>query len=312
MRKFIINSIAFLFFSVLFYSIALLLWGSVAPASLKPNLNYRMGSYGHMFSRLYEVKNTTDVDVLFLGSSHAYRGFDTRIFSKHNLKTFNLGSSAQTPKQTKVLLNRYLERINPKLVIYEVYPETFMFDGIESSLDIIANDHNDFDSFKMTLNHNHLKVYNTFLYGAIRNLFNLNQSFTEPINKEADTYIPGGFVEKEIKYFKPIPFEDKKIALNEDQLQEFSKIVSKLKNEDYKVVLVYAPITPTYYSSYTNTRYFDSVMKTHSEYYNFNKLIRLEDSLHFYDKDHLNKNGVNLFNEKLIKVLEKDKVLLIN
>ena len=309
MRKFIINSVVFLFFSVSFYCIALFLWGSIAPASLKPNLNYRMGSYGHMFSRLSEAKNISDVDALFLGSSHAYRGFDTRQFSKHNLKTFNLGSSAQTPKQTNVLINRYLEKLNPKLVIYEVYPETFMLDGIESSLDIIANDENDIHSFKMALNHNHIKVYNTFFYGTMRNLFNLNQSFIEPANKEDDTYISGGFVEKKINYFKPIAFKNKKITFNEDQLEEFSKIVLKLKNENYKVVLVYAPITPSNYSSYTNTSYFDSIMRTYSEYYNFNKLIRLEDSLHFYDKDHMNKNGVNLFNEKLIEVLAKDNVI---
>jgi hypothetical protein len=33
-----------------------------------------------MYSRLSEIKNYKDIDILFLGSSHTYRGFDTRIF----------------------------------------------------------------------------------------------------------------------------------------------------------------------------------------------------------------------------------------
>ena len=47
------------------------------------NINYRIGSSGHMYSRLLEVKSYGRVDLLFLGSSHTYRGFDTRIFSKY-------------------------------------------------------------------------------------------------------------------------------------------------------------------------------------------------------------------------------------
>ena len=81
-----------------------------------------------------KIKN---VDVLFLGSSHAYRGFDPRIFRKRGYSSFNLGSSAQTPSQTKVWLKRYLKHLNPKIVIYEVYPGTFSSDGIEASLDLV-------------------------------------------------------------------------------------------------------------------------------------------------------------------------------
>ena len=94
-----------------------------------------LDSYGHMYSRISEIKNQEDVDILFLGSSHAYRGFDTRIFLENGYKSFNLGSSAQTPTQTKVLVERYLGSLNPELVIYEVYPKTFTMDGVESSLD---------------------------------------------------------------------------------------------------------------------------------------------------------------------------------
>jgi len=303
MKKFIYNTILFLLFTSIFYLILLFGWGRYAPSRFKPNINYRVGSYGHMYSRLSEVKNYGNVDILFLGSSHAYRGFDTRIFLDNGYKSFNLGSSSQTPVQTKVLLNRYLESLNPKLVIYEVYPATFTMDGVESSLDIIANDINDSHSLKMALKINNIKTYNTLIYGFIHDLLGLNKSFSEPIINGNDKYISGGYVAKEIGLYKPTEFEKKEISLRDYQLESFSEIVQMIKNKNIELILVYAPITEVNYKSYSNNHYFDSTMKSYTEYYNFNEIIDLNDSLHFYDSHHLNQNGVDIFNEKLIELL---------
>jgi hypothetical protein len=259
-----------------------------------------------MYSRLSEIKKWGKVDILFLGSSHAYRGFDTRIFSKNGYKTFNLGSSAQSPAQTKVLLNRYLESLNPKLVIYEVYPDTFTIDGVESSLDIIANDKNDFNSLKMALEINNIKTYNTLIYGFTRDLLGLNESFFEPVVKGNDKYVTGGFVEKEIRFYKPQKFEEKEIILNDYQLKIFSEIVEMLNNNNIELILVYAPIPKVNYNSYRNTNYFDKKMKGYSTYFNFNEIITLNDSLHFYDSHHLNQDGVEIFNKELIELLNEN------
>ena len=45
------------------------------------------------------------------------------------------------------------------------------------------------------------------------------------------------------------------------------------------------------------------IFNNSSEYYNFNTLLNLEDSLHFYDSHHLNQTGVERFNTKLIEIL---------
>ena len=307
MRKYIFNTILFLLFTSLFYITVLFIWGRYAPSILKSNINYRIGSYGHMYSRLSEIKNYGNVDILFLGSSHAYRGFDTRIYSENGYKTFNLGSSSQTPAQTKVLLNRYLDDLRPKKVIYEVYPPTFSIDGVESSLDIIANDINDSHSLEMALKINNIKTYNTLIYGFIRDFLGLNKSYSEPTIKGNDKYISGGYVEKELSFYHPTEFEEQEITLRDYQLESFLEIVQILKVKDIELVLVFAPIPKVNYNSYINTNYFDSVMKSYSSYYNFNKMIYLNDSLHFYDSHHLNQNGSKIFNEKLIELLNEDK-----
>src|SRR5690554_4580115 len=100
--------------------------------------------------------------------------------------------------QTKVLLDRYLTSLNPKVVIYEVYPVVFTLDGVESSLDIIANDENDLNSIEMALKIDNIKTYNTLLYGFTCDFLSLNKSFIEPVVKGNDKYISGGFVEKKI------------------------------------------------------------------------------------------------------------------
>tara|TARA_R110000737_G_scaffold327112_1_gene341205 strand:+ start:2212 stop:3069 length:858 start_codon:yes stop_codon:yes gene_type:complete len=283
----------------------LFVWASIAPNKFKPNVSYKLGANGHLFSRISEIKNQSDVDVLFLGSSHAYRGFDPRIFSKYGYNTFNMGSSAQSPLQTKVLINRYLDSLNPKLVIYEVFPATFSLDGVESSLDIVSNDRNDFYSLEMVLKINNIKTYNTFLYALIRDFLGLNESFTESIYKRNDKYVSGGFVENEIEFFKPFPFEKREVKIKDYQLESFLEIVKELEIRNIPVILVYAPISKVHYESYTNTDYFDSLMSSYSDYYNFNEIVYLNDSLHFSDSHHLNQSGVELFNKKLIEILNK-------
>ncbi len=303
MKKLIRNTFTFFLFTTVFYVTFLFFWGLFAPHLFKPNINYRMHSYGHMHSRLSEIKDHNEIDILFLGSSHAYRGLDPRIFSEYGFKTFNLGSSAQTPTQTKVLLNRYLDILNPKLVIYEVYPATFTLDGVESSLDIIANDKNDLQSIKMSLTINNIRTYNTLVYGFIRDFLGLNKSVTEPVIKGEDKYVSGGFVEREMEFYQPSQFQKKEISITSYQLESFSEIVQLLNSKKIELILVYAPITQVCYNSYVNTYHFDSLMKNYSNYYNFNEIVSLNDSLHFYDYDHLNQNGVTIFNKNLIEIL---------
>ena len=305
MKSFILNLLKFISFSFVFYIVATFIYGSFAPSKFNPNLKYKMGSYGHLYSRINEIEEYNNVDLLFLGSSHAYRGFDTRIFKKNGYKSFNLGSSAQTPLQTNVLLRRYLESLKPDKVIYEVFPNTFGVDGVESSIDLISNDENDIHSLKMAVSVNNIITYNTFLYSSIRDVFKLDDSFKEPKLRGKDTYISGGYVEKDMGFYNPVELEKKKIEINEQQFETFKEIIQLLKEKGIDIILVFAPITKSNYSRHTNILEFDSIMSSYSKYYNFNEMMSLNDSLHFYDSHHLNQKGVEIFNKELIKVLNK-------
>lgn len=300
MRQFVKSIVLFSVVLMLLYPVLIFIWGASMPSFLKPNLNYCLGAYGHMNSRLKEVKEIKKVDVLIVGSSLAYRGLDTRIFSANGISSFNLGSSSQTPLQTKVLLIRYLDMIAPKMVIYVVDPDAFTSDGVESSLDVISNDKNDINSVKMALKVNHIKVYNTWIYALIRENLSMDKSFVEPRYKDDDTYIPGGYVEKKLAFFKKIKYKDQKWVFKQKQFKAFNDAVSFIKKRGIKLILVNPPITKSLYKSYENNHTFDSIMATSGNYYDFNGKVALDDSLNFYDQVHLNQLGVEKFDSLLI------------
>ncbi len=304
MGRFLKNIALFTLLSIIAYAVLTVIWGEFMPRTLKKNLNYEIGGGGHILTRLRDAKEMKNVDVLFLGSSHTYRGFDTRIWREAGLEGFNLGSSSQTPFQTRILLERYLDNLNPKLVIYEVYPANFSSDGIESSLDIMANDQIDPCMRQLVWDQNHIKTYNTLLFGSYRQLFGLDKKVTEAEVKGEDSYVKGGFVEKDLRFYKNEKRKNnKEWKLKEDQFTVFEEILTTLNERGAKVVLVQAPITESRYRSYLNNGSYDDRMMSYGEYLNFNLRLPLDDSLHFYDSHHMNQDGVVIFNHALIDSL---------
>ena len=252
---------------------------------------------------MQEVKTYNDVDILFLGSSHTYRGFDVRKFDSLGLKTFNLGTGAQTPIQTKALLKRYIKQLNPKMIIYEVSPILFSYEPVESTLDLIANDVNDIFTLEMVLDINHIKTYNTAIYSTYRDIMNLNKDYKEDTIRAYDLYIPGGYVQRMMDRFKYIKHDKKILEPMSIQVNAFHDNIKMIGKLGIELILVQTPITSSLYKAHTLNEEFDKQMEDLGIYYNFNKIIQLDDSIHFYDAHHLNQDGVDVFNTALISEL---------
>lgn len=306
MLKFIKHSIFFSGFAFLLYLFFIYVWGKTMPSDFSPNFHYIKGANGHMYSRAEEVKQTHDIDILVIGSSHAYRGFDPRIFESYGFEMFNLGSSSQSPWQTKVLLERYFSQLNPKMVIYEVYPRTLLSDGVEASMDLLSNDKNDFKSLKMAVRLNHTKVYNTFFYASIDQLLNI-ESFEQDDRKGNDLYIDGGYVEKDFSTYKYDSVIRERWPIGEDSFEGFNEIIDFLESENVELYAVFAPITKAMYNSQENTNTYIKQIEKRTPLYNFNTILNLDDSLHFYDPHHMNQKGVEIFNKVLIESILLDR-----
>ena len=310
MQKFIKNIIRFFLLCVPVYCLLIIIWGEFFQNSaFKKNLNYQTASYGHQYSRIKEVKNVRDVDLLLLGSSHTYRGFDVRNFQKNGWTTFNLGSSSQSHIQTNLLLKRYLKQLRPKLIVYEVCPGLFDNEGIESSLNLIANDDIDRHTLKTALELNHIKVYNALIYGFYCDVFGIKSEIEEPVKKDVDTYISGGYVERELSFHKYTTHENLAFKIKKEQLDAFKNSLQMIAAEGIPFRLLQSPTTRPYYEAYADNSRFDSLMSTFGIYKNFNIKMNFDDSLHYFDAHHLNQWGVEIFNQKVIDWLQSDTLL---
>ncbi|MFN8775716.1 MAG: hypothetical protein ACK5XV_03035 [Flavobacteriales bacterium] len=305
MKLFLRRLAAFACFASIVYLLLLMIWGNIFGEWKLQNILYRRAGHGHSFSRFREADTTKNVDLLFLGSSHAYRGFDTRIFDSAGYRSFNLGSSSQTPLQTRVLLHRYLNGLNPKLAILEVYPKLFATDGVESALDVLANDEEDHNSFRMVSKMHNPTVWNSWLYSSVRERLGWERHTREPANRRLDQYIRGGYVERDLEYFSHTRQQPQSWSIRADQEEAFNEVLSMLRSRGIPYLLVFAPITDSIYYAHSRREDFDSLMASHGPYINFNLVISMDDSLHFYDEHHLNQKGVERFNAALLDTLRR-------
>jgi len=228
------------------------IWSSVMPPFMAKNVRNCMGCYGHTFTRMKDAAKTKDIDVLIVGSSHAYRGIDPRIFEKEGITAFNLGSSSQTPINTKALLHQYLDKIEPKMVLYEAYAGTLTIDGVESSLDLLSNNKIDINAINMADEIHNLLAYNTLLFSSFRQTFGLNKNFKEAPKQAGDHYIsPTGFVETE--YRKNIFNKEDKTHwdLRENQKEELTNNINYIKSKGIEVYmqLITMPRLITFYQA---------------------------------------------------------------
>jgi hypothetical protein len=305
--KFIKQFALFSLVAILFYIVATIIWGMVFPFYFTKNIHYFKGQNNNLYTRLKEAKEYKDVDILFLGSSHTYRGFDNRIFEKYGYTTFNFGSSGQTPIQTEYLLNKYLKHLKPKLIVYDVYPNTLSSDGLESTLHILSDGEIDFPTFKLVLKTNHLKAYNTFFLAWFRQILSLDKDFVETLETNKDKYVSGGFVESKLETYTASYSKSKDVVFKPKQEKAFFNIINNIKKQNIPLLLVQIPVTKNYYNGIANKIEIDKYFENQSDYINFNNQIEMIDSLHFYDHRHLNQKGVEYFNHYLLnnKLLKK-------
>lgn len=305
MIKFAMNVFLFCIFLMLFYMMGLFFWGGYTHKMFQKNLYYVRGSDAFTYTKLKDVQEIEDTDILFLGSSHCYRGIDTRFFFKHDLNTFNLGTSSQTPMQTYFLLKRYLKKVNPKLIVFETFPAMLCADGVESSLDILSNDEIGWDYFLLAFKTPNAKVMNTICYAFLQQLF-ANNDFVEPKRSKKDSYIKGGYVQRKFSTSGYGEYQNGSWKINPEQLDFYKACISLFEYEKIEYVLIEAPMASYRYNSYSNNNKIDSVFSSLGSFKNFNGVSKLDDSLHFYDNHHLNQDGVLIFNNDLYNWLKEE------
>jgi hypothetical protein len=316
--RLIIRSILFLAFTAVIYVMLLASVPQRLTNGTFRNLKLPFAGYGHTWSRFQEARTHEAVDILFIGSSHAYRGFDTRIFETHGYSSFNLGSSMQTPIQSEALLRRHLDELKPRLVVMTVHPISLSSDGVESSLDLLANGPTDAAAWSMAWHIAHLQTWNALLCSWSRKMVRGEPDLKEAAEKGVDTYIKGGFVERDHatrnpgKAIGPITASKKEDSRDEPlplQFHALERIENMLLEEQCSLILVETPLTEGYRMPADEHEDLAQLLRHSGAHIDMTATEGINDSLHFYDKSHLNQHGVELFNRAFLERLKAEGLL---
>jgi hypothetical protein len=250
-------------------------------------------------NRIEDLSAFKELNILFMGSSHAYMSFDPRIFKKEGYNAFNFGSSSQTPLQGEFLYSKYLENVEVDLIVYEICPLDITDPGVESNIDFLNSIELDFALIKMTL---HLKTFrstNTMVFCFLnQGLGNLPTKIDHPSYIHGTGYAPifGSDPNSERKQKR------RKSEVNSNQYASLMNMINAWKKNGQKFLFVQAPVTREFYNSIPNSEELDSIFSHLGPYINYNnseKAIKLGliDTTHFFNSHHLNQRGVEKFNQ---------------
>lgn len=287
---------------VMAYLVIFPLWVKLLPKPFKKNMQFVESDV--LFYSLEELDTLNDVDILFIGSSHVYRGIDPMLFKHKGIEVFGIGTSGQTHEQTEILLNLYLDQTKPKLVAYEVYPLLFSYDGTGSSISLLGTLEKWKDLLPLWYKAISLKTVNSLYYAKMSEYFPSlrNQKL---IDSKKENYLGGGFFKESQKpAYKPQPIDTFTWTFHDEQVDAFKRNIEFIQSKGIPVVLYKAPMTKQYESAILNPSVFDSLMQTTTApYIDFSINSSLIDTVHYYDKDHMLQEGVKIFNRDLLDSL---------
>ena len=295
-KKFFITSVCFVLVFLAGYFLAYMFFFNTLFSS---KYNSKISPSKRTLETFFASKQ--DYDVLFLGSSHAYRSFDPRIFAAHGIKSYNLGTTSQAPVNSYELLKRSISRT--KAVVLEVYPDTISSQGRESYLDFLVNS----NSYSLILDMA-IDIWDTryLSFLAIKKIIDHENKDTQVKNESFfDGYVETNSIAKENTKYESYVLNEQYI---EEQIKYLNKIIKLCKDHGVKLSFVYAPVPAELTIAGEHkllVELSDLGQANGVSFYNIGRNHNLDSKRFFFDDDHLNKEGVSVFNKMLISAMHK-------
>ncbi len=255
---------------------------------------------GDTHTKFLDFNEDKGYDVIFVGSSRTYRGYDPEIFEMNGLTTWNLGSGNQTIDISTQIIKNYITPQNCKMLMVDLYPLALSGNPIESSSDLITNISKNSAALDIAINMKDSRALNLFVTRICN--FDLN-----PISKASD-YKGKGFCINQETYpeqYLEQPSLDSKIGdISAENLKKLESLLAYCSKKNINLVLVISPTTKFYTKELLDV--FLSSTKPIIDKYNitlldYSKKLNLNTKDFFYDADHMNYQGVKIFNKKLIE-----------
>ena len=263
---------------------------------------------GNSFQKFKDFDKNKNYDVLVIGSSHAYRGYDPRNFKNAGIDMFNLGTSAQTPLNTYFVAKNYITPQNCKMVILDLYDGSFHDNGFESSSDLIQNISSNKAAIEMAASFKNPQIINML---ALRFL-----NLGGPPFYYDSLYTGNGFSQKRDTLRYSLPFEsyESRYLPSEIQAYYLEKLLQFFESNHIPIIMVTVPFPKERIKAQHEIyrKVFEGMAeKYHVKYLDYSFNTNFNSQAHFYDSHHLNQTGVDLFNKILLEDLERMKILKV-
>lgn len=300
MKLMVQNSLKVLLVACVIYAAVIFIFSNVQLIDRRmssyflPNMQRNGGQEMQMMRDL--TSNQTKYDAIVLGSSHAYRGYDPRIFEQSGISLFNAGTSAQNAKGSLVLYNEYL-RNRSDIFILDIYDPVFELEGTESNMRLIQNVPT--NEAALALVQQEFKIY-TLNALAVR-LASINPTDEAP---NAD-YIKNGFCEKKGILYAVEPLNDSVFDANEEMFVAFEKMIKQMQADGKRVVLCSHPLPASaglrnYHDKFL-ARFNPLIERLGVPYIDFTYYTEGFGINEFADISHMNQQGVKLYNRLLLQ-----------
>ena len=300
MKLIVRNSFKVLLAACLIYAVVIFVFSNVQLIDRRmssyfiPNMQRNGGQEMQMMQDL--TSNQVKYDAIVLGSSHAYRGYDPRIFEQSGMNLFNAGTSSQNAKGSLVLYNEYL-RNRTDVFILDIYDPVFELEGTESNMRLIQNVPT--NEAAVALVQQEFKMYTV-------NALLVRFASINPIDEAPNNdYIKNGFCEKKGILYAVESLNDSIFDANEEMFEAFETMIKQMQADGKRIVLCSHPLPLSpglrnyhdkFLSGFTplierlGVPYID--LTYYTEGFGVNE---------FADISHLNQQGVVLYNRLLLQ-----------
>lgn len=258
---------------------------------------------GYSLLRFREVEDFGRADVVVVGSSHAYRSFDTAWLGDRGVRAFNLGSTSQVPVVSARLLERYLEPLDPDVVIVDVYSEVMRLSGTESLVDLLRNRGVTPDLVRAAADLGTIEAWNAVLVHATSvDTWHVDQRDVEQTSNNG-IYVAGGFVRRERLRREDRDFRDVPGPFADSQIEGLARIARLVEQSGRRLVFVATPLPYATLAQIDDYDVFRSIVSDvasahDATFLDFNgeaSVPELHDPALYFDADHLNARGVDAF-----------------
>ena len=261
---------------------------------------------GHTYIAFRQFNPKEKYDVIVLGSSHAYRGYDPEIFKRYNYKMFNLGTNSQINLVSYFIAKEFIRKENCKNVILDIYDPVFKRTSLESVSDYIQNSTSDKNVLGLIKEEKDIRTINMLTMRVLNNFNGIFNPDTAGVN---NGYIP---------YNTQLQPDAKRLIRDnipdEKALIHFEKLIKYLQGEGINVIAAEHPLPARFTIDKTKHELLRQTITPILRKYNIPFYDHLYDSTmtdipYFSNTNHLSVSGVEKYNTTLLNELIRDNNL---